>query len=191
MLYHHIFKPDDVSKGYNLNDKIPFNDKGANIAAKDTRALFDVFALSARDLNVRSLLLGSLTMMLEHEVEGITDDECQEMGRILGFSNMLCRHMANWHGKMIDLMVCHERARWLAPHEAETLPDGQTWKQKLLNLPTTATELFAGGGQTLLQVSALRKSHEELTKSLSANPMNPPPPNKQTNENRGRPAMPK
>ena len=58
---------------------------------------------------------------------------------------------------MMDMMVHHERARWLAPHAVDVRPGVIPWDKRLLDLPTSAADLFQGGGDTLLQVVAEKK----------------------------------
>ena len=68
----------------------------------------------------------SATSSLFSTTVGEAYDDRLEAGKILEFANILCRRLANWHGRMINLLVLQKHARLLTPLEVKTSPDGHT-----------------------------------------------------------------
>ena len=177
--------------GYDLNKPIPFTDRAALSSAKDIRAMYETVGFSLRDVNALSLLLSSLSLKLSQPDSFDDDDyrdDLQELQSTLGYCNILCKHLAGWHGRLFDMLVRRERDCWLSPHIVEKRPGVPSWNDQLKTLPTSPTSLFPGGGEALKQVVADLKANEDLTQSLSAAPaVLQPLPVQPSRDNRGRP----
>ena len=173
-------------KGFDLKKDIPFTDKATHDAAKESKSLFDALALAMRDVNALSLLLSAITLKLANQHSGVDYADIDE-NKALGFCNLLCRHLTGWMGRMYDLLVHQERRRWLAPHVVDHHSSQPSWNMQLLNLPTSPSTLFPGGGELLVKVVDEKKAHNELTKTLAAEAfIKPPAPPAKQQEQRGR-----
>ena len=183
-----------AAKAVDYTKHNPFTDKASIDASKETRALYDTVGLLLRDVNALSMLLSSLA--IKHGDVEDEDADIPEDLRVLGFCNLLCKHLAGWVGHIFDRLVLQERRRWLAPFMPDSSPGKPKpkndtaavlpWPERLLALPTSTKSLFEGGEEILLKVVAEKKAQQELTMTLSSAPDNLHPPPKKQPDFRGR-----
>ena len=164
--------------GFDINARIPFLDQGAKQAALDDRQLFEVLGFSTRDMNALSILLGSLRAILQLDYDKPYTAEELELDRLSELAQRVSQHIVQWHGRLMDMLILQERARWLDPLPDKAFPNGQSVRAILSPLPSSPTELFAGGLDLLRSASQARRQQTELSESLSLPATSAPVPTK-------------